>query len=257
LRRKAILVLGMHRSGTSAVTRVIGSLGAQLPKNLMPANPANEEGYWESMDLYSLHEELFHDVGTSWDDVLPFPQAWFTSKEAQDFQRRILTVLRQEFGPARLFVVKDPRISRLVPLWLQVLRQFESEPSFVLTWRHPLEVAASLKTRDGLMTAHSLLLWLRHRVEAEKATRGQRRSFVSYDALLSDWRGEINRIGRELGISWLELTAERCAEIDTFLSAHLRHHNYSEQELDACPEVGQWVKRIHHATMQAKRATGN
>jgi GT2 family glycosyltransferase/glycosyltransferase involved in cell wall biosynthesis len=253
--RKAIIVTGMHRSGTSAVTRLLNLLGAALPGNLMPANHANETGYWESMDLYSIHEELFSRVGTSWDDVLSFPERWFASEEAQGFQQRILAVLRQEFGAARLFVIKDPRISRLVPLWLAVLRQFESEPRFVLTWRHPLEVAASLKTRDGIPRANSLLLWLRHRLEVEKATRGQRRSFVSYDALLLDWRAEIDRIGHELGIRWSGLSAKRYAEIDAFLSAHLRHHKYSERELDAYPEVGRWVKRIHRATMQAKRGS--
>jgi lipopolysaccharide biosynthesis protein len=90
-------------------------------------------------------------------------------------------------------------------------------------------------------------------MEAEKATRGQRRSFVSYDALLADWQKEINRIGRDLGISWPELTPESCAEVDTFLSTTLRHHGYSEKELDAYPEVGQWVKRIYRAVMQPAR----
>jgi lipopolysaccharide biosynthesis protein len=245
----------MHRSGTSVITRVLGLLGGQLPENLMLPNPANEQGYWESMDLYSIHEELLSRAGTSWDDVLRFPEPWFASEEAKDFQQRILAVLHREFGTAQLFVIKDPRISRLVPLWLAVLRQFESEPGFVLPLRHPLEVAASLRTRDGLPKADSLLLWLRHLVEAEKATRGQRRSFVSYEALLADWRKEIKRIGRDLEISWPELTSERSIEIDAFLSTSLRHHEYSEKELDTCPEIGQWVKRIYHAAMRAARGS--
>jgi hypothetical protein len=252
-KRKAIIVAGMHRSGTSAITRILGLAGAQLPKNLMPANPANEKGYWESMDLYSIHDEILSNAGTSWDDVLRFPEGWFAGEEAQDVQRRILAVLRQEFRAARLFVIKDPRISRLVPLWLRVLRQFESAPCFVLTLRHPLEVAASLKRRNGFTRANSLLLWLRHLIEAEKATRGQRRSFVSYDALLTDWRKEIKRIGRDLGISWPALTPERCAEIDTFLSASIRHHRCSEKELDAYPEIGQWVKRLYRAVLRTTR----
>jgi hypothetical protein len=250
-KRKAIIVAGMHRSGTSATTRVLGLAGAQLPKNLMPANPANEKGYWESMDLYSIHDEILSNAGTSWDDVLRFPEGWFVSEEAQDAQRRILAVLRQEFRAARLFVIKDPRISRLVPLWVRVLRQFESTPSFVLTVRHPLEVAASLNARDGFPIANSLLLWLRHLIEVERTTRGQRRSFVSYDALLTDWRKEINRIGRDLRISWPALPAERCAEVDTFLSASIRHHKCSEEKLDAYPEIGQWVKRLYRAAMRA------
>jgi lipopolysaccharide biosynthesis glycosyltransferase len=219
----------------------------------MPPTPANEKGYWESMDLFAIHEEILHRAGTSWEDFMRFPEAWFTSEEAQGFQQKILTVLRKEFGTAPLFVVKDPRICRLVPLWLGVLRQFESAPGFVFMLRHPLEVAASLEARDGLPRANSLLLWLQHLIEAEKATRGQRRSFVSYDALLADWRTEINKIGHDLGVSWPELTPQRCTEIDTFLSIPLRHHEYSEKELDAYPEIGQWVKRVYRAVMQAAK----
>ena len=45
--RRAVIVLGMHRSGTSALTRVISLLGADLPSSLMPANLSNEAGFFE------------------------------------------------------------------------------------------------------------------------------------------------------------------------------------------------------------------
>jgi hypothetical protein len=252
-KKKAIIVLGMHRSGTSAITRVLGLLGAQLPKNLMPANPANEAGYWESMDLYSIHEEMLSSAGTAWDDILPFPEAWYTSEKAEQFQQRILSVLRKDFNAAQLYVIKDPRISRLMPLWLRVLREFKSLPHVVISVRHPLEVVASLKQRDNVSRAKTLLLWLRHLLEAERATRGQRRSFVSYDALLNDWHGVTNRISRELSITWQKPGAKKRAEITAFVSSNLRHYSYSEKDLDEYPEVGRWVKKVYSAVRRASQ----
>jgi hypothetical protein len=249
--RKAIVVLGMHRSGTSALTRVLGLLGVQLPKNLMPANPANEAGYWESIDLHDVHEEILSSAGTSWDDILPFPEAWYTTEKAEQFQQKLLWVLRKDFNASELYVIKDPRISRFVPLWLHILREFRSVPHFIICVRHPLEVAASLTERDGFAKAKALLLWLRYLLEVEKATRGQRRSFVSYDALLSDWRGVINKVSHDLGITWQKPGAEKRTEIEAFLSSGLRHHSYSETDLNAYPEAGQWVRNVYSAVKQA------
>ena len=93
-RRIAILVLGMHRSGTSAVTRVINLLGADLPSNLMPAVAgANEPGFWESMDVYRLNDEILASVGSSWDDWRRFDPAWMRSAEKDRFKVRALAIL--------------------------------------------------------------------------------------------------------------------------------------------------------------------
>ena len=45
VRKVGVLVAGMHRSGTSAVTRVLASLGCDLPNTLMEADPNNAMGY--------------------------------------------------------------------------------------------------------------------------------------------------------------------------------------------------------------------
>ena len=67
--RIAILVLGMHRSGTSALTRMISLLGADLPANLMPAREQNNEtGFWESEDVRRINDILLTSMGSAWDD---------------------------------------------------------------------------------------------------------------------------------------------------------------------------------------------
>ncbi|MCH8806417.1 MAG: sulfotransferase family protein, partial [Planctomycetes bacterium] len=134
----------------------------------------------------ALHDEMLESVGSKWYDVSAFPDSWYESEAAASFAGRALEILEQEYGTAPLFVLKDPRISRFVPFWLSVLETLGTEPSFIIMVRQPLEVAASLEQRDAFLPAHSILLWLRHMLDAERATRGQSRAFLDYDRLLGD-----------------------------------------------------------------------
>src|SRR5690606_30890898 len=107
--------LGMHRSGTSAVTRIFSLLGCDLPANLMGANKTNEAGHWESVPICQLNDRLLESAGSCWHDWQAFNPGWLRSPKAQTFREEALSVLEQEFGNSRLFVLKDPRICRLVP----------------------------------------------------------------------------------------------------------------------------------------------
>ena len=68
--KTAFVIAGMHRSGTSALTRVVSMLGAKLPRTLMPPMPDNPKGYWESPAIAQLNDALLGELGSSWDDVL-------------------------------------------------------------------------------------------------------------------------------------------------------------------------------------------
>src|SRR5215469_9555194 len=74
--RRAVFVLGMHRSGTSAVTRVLNLLGVELGTGLMAASPDNERGYWEHLGIVQEHDQLLEALGSSWDDVRALPPDW-------------------------------------------------------------------------------------------------------------------------------------------------------------------------------------
>jgi len=101
--RRAVVVLGMHRSGTSALTRMISLLGADLPHNLMPPHFSNEAGFFESNDLMIVHEQLLSSAGSNWQDWRVFNPDWYRSTAAADFKQRFLGVLRRDFAESRLF----------------------------------------------------------------------------------------------------------------------------------------------------------
>ena len=87
VRRTALLVLGMHRSGTSALTGVIGLMGADLPNDLMAASDLNAKGFFESNRITNFDEELLASAGFTWWDCRRFPAEWFSSPVARAFAR--------------------------------------------------------------------------------------------------------------------------------------------------------------------------
>ena len=196
--RRCILILGMHRSGTSALTKALGLLGGQLPAETMPPAADNPRGYWESPALARFNNQLLRSAGTSWNDDAAVPAAWFADS-ARAADRDIASRLLSEAFPGDdTFVCKDPRICRLLPFWRAVLEAAGIEPDPVLMLRDPGEVARSLAARAGgsglsagasvVSHARGLLLWLRYVLDAERDSRDLLRHVITYHGLLDDWR---------------------------------------------------------------------
>ena len=245
--RQALIVLGMHRSGTSALTRVFNLLGADLPRNVMGPGRGNEVGHWESADLVVIHDELLASAGSRWDDWRAFNPEWTASGVAETFRERLLAVMRADFQHSPLFLLKDPRICRFMPVWGEVLARFGAAPHVAIPIRNPVEVAASLNARDGFLPAKSYLLWLRHVLDAERSTRDLPRAFITYDALMDDWRRVARDIGGHLGVRWPRWSDAAALEIDRFMSASLRHHAVDPALLPVRADIVDWVKAAYDA----------
>lgn len=251
--KQAILVLGMHRSGTSALTRVLSLMGADLPKNLMGPGVGNDTGHWESNDLVAIHDDMLASAGTSWADWRAVNPDWISSAEAEAAKQRLLAVLGHDYAGSSLFVIKDPRICRFVPLWLDLLKRFGAAPVPILPIRNPLEVAASLRRRDGFPLTKSYLLWLRHVLDAEHASRGLPRAIVTYDMLMDDWRAAVSRISTSTGLRWPRRTDSTELAADRFLADAHRHHLTDETQLNARADVADWVKSAYGALLAMSR----
>ena len=220
---RAILVLGMHRSGTSAVTRVLNLLGAALGEALMPPGADNPAGFWEHQGVVDIHERLLADLERSWDDPRPLPDGWLESSAATDAGHALSELLRREFSGAPLWAVKDPRLCRLLPLWRRLLGTLDVEPRILLVARHPSEVAGSLLRRDGLPVPLGELLWARYLLDATHGSEGCLRGVIGYRDLLADWRSAVDAINRALDLQ-LQADAGQARRIEAFLDPQLRHH---------------------------------
>ena len=245
--RTALMVLGMHRSGTSAMTRVLGLCGAGLPQqSAMDTHESNPLGHWEPWSIVDTHDAFLSAAGTRWDAVADYPAAIFESPAAEACRRRLVQLVHQEYGGMpTLLVLKDPRISRLMPLWRPVLESLGATPRVIIMVRNPIEVAASLKRRDGWGEQRGLAVWLRYLLCTERATRDLPRCFVDYDQLVGDWRSVIAKISEQLNIAFSEFDPETERDIDAFVRQDLRHHRSARASLLARDDIAECVKQAY------------
>ena len=227
----------MHRSGTSATARVLNLLGCKIPGPLVPAFHGNDFGHWEPQAVVDLHDAFLRAAGVNVNSVFGLEPSWFSSAEARAQVDATVDLLRRHLSDAPLHVIKDPRMGFFIPIWRDALDRIGVEAAFVLPFRDPAEVAASLARRqthvypDGVWPpGRGILLWLRYVLSAEHATRGAPRTFVAYDALLTDWRAEARRIGGQLTLTWPRDEGEAAPEIDAFLSRELKHETVGRRD---------------------------
>jgi hypothetical protein len=246
--RQCVLVLGMHRSGTSAVARVLSLIGAGLPRHVMAASGSNVAGHWEPKRIVELNERLLLEGDSAWNDWRHFAAESALSPSARKrFRAEIAREIEQEFEGESLFVLKDPRISRITPLYLDALATLNIAVKVVLVSRHPMEVAGSLQARDGMPTSDALLLWLRHDLDAEAATRGADRLVLSYDALMDDPDGAIRRLEDFLKPEARDPSRIDVAAARASLRGELRHHLPRDIACPALPQVAAWASEAFAA----------
>ena len=220
--RVAILVLGMHRSGTSALTWLIGQMGAALPKDAIVASAENSTGYWESAGLVAADEQLIRAAGSSWFDPRALDLSRVPPALLADRLQGIRTAIEHAWGEAPLLAIKDPRQCRFVPTLTGQLGELGIAARAILMLRGASEVAASILRRDGTIASYGLLLWLRHMLDAELETRALPRVIIRYDSLLADWRATAGRVAPLLGREgWAP--KDGGAELDAFINPDLRH----------------------------------
>lgn len=217
IRGASVIVLGMHRSGTSSVAGACVRLGLTPPRTLLPAAPDNPTGFYESAYVNAVNDLILREAGFDWSDCLAFDPARFDTSARAALASMTAGVLQQEFGGAEAIVLKDPRLCVTLPLWLPALRRNKAALSVLLVLRHPAAVARSLARRDGMAPDRAVGLWLHHMVEAERVSRAIPRAVICYEQMLAGWRATLDRAGRLAGITWPEWDGGPRPDIDQFL----------------------------------------
>ncbi|WP_457669212.1 hypothetical protein [Thiolapillus sp.] len=229
--RTLILVLGMHRSGTSVLTRVLNLLGADVGRDLLAAQKdINARGFWEHRELVAINEKLLSAVGRSWYDFLPLPSSLWSGEAIAGLQEQAVTFLGTAFAEdATLAVIKDPRLCLLLPFWESAAKQAGWKPVVILATRSPAEVAASLCRRDPLTQMSADLLWLRYTEDSERYSRELPRLCVDYAGLLADWKAVMGKVSKALGMDWPVDIHTASEAISQAIDPGLRHQREVEE----------------------------
>jgi hypothetical protein len=218
--KDVIFILGMGRSGTSALARILSLCGCVLPATLKDANEANPRGFWEPVDALKLNDEfLFRHGATYFDPTLRLQgELTFAPDETEGYIAQVGAFLRHCPQSAPL-VVKDPRITALFDFWLQAARREGFCVKVIVAIRNPSEVAASLGALIEAPVELWHASWLKYNLLAELHSRHLPRVFVEYSSLLGDWRSQVARVTRALAFD--EMIEDGAAAIDAFLTRDL------------------------------------
>ncbi|MBO0662138.1 hypothetical protein LQ948_04845 [Jiella sp. MQZ9-1] len=248
IHRICVLILGMHRSGTSALSGVLHHLGCDLAAHRLDANSSNGAGFFDSSVIRQFNEEILASAGSSWDEFQAFSPEWRASAHGQDFLDRAVDLLGREFGQSRLFVIKDPRICRFAPFWIDALGRIGCEIRPILMIRSPLDVGHSMRQRHQFSEALSQMIWLRHGLDAEAATRGfaPKRLTTNFDQLMQGWEIVAERARRQLDIIWPRSIEAVEFDVAHFLSTDHRHHPAGDAQVLGNPLLTEWVREFYH-----------
>ncbi|MFA7238508.1 MAG: glycosyltransferase [Sulfuricellaceae bacterium] len=247
-KNRLIVVLGMHRSGTSAIARGLKVLGVELGDKIMPPVEGNNaKGFYEDIDLNALNIEMLNTIESDWHHV-----AAFDSIDAEILRKKghflhAAELLRQKVSSATVFGFKDPRVAKLLPFWKGVISHCQLDVSYVLAVRNPLSVVKSLAKRDSIEAEQAYLMWLAHVLTSLTDSAGAMRVLVDYDRLMQSPDHELNRMAKHLD---LEIDPTELQSYKTeFLDQKLRHTVYELNDLlldDTCPPI---VREIYAALL--------
>lgn len=242
-RSRAIVVIGMHRSGTSAIARGLQALGVYLGNDFLDAQPENPTGYWEDRRIVELNERVLKALRLTWDSVDALERRDFGGWRMWRLRRDAVRDLRRRFTKQPLWGFKDPRTIRLLPLWQRALREAQVDDRYLLVIRNPASIAASLYARQRMDVDSARRLWLAHMVPFLRDLEDKPLVVVDFDLLMNDPRGQLERIAQRL-----ELSAAHAGEVDrfaaNFLDERLRHTTFSPDDLDASNDTARMTREV-------------
>jgi len=240
-----VCILGMHRSGTSVVSRLVNLLGVDLGSDsyLTASGPDNPKGYWEHRAFVEINDRILAAFGGRWDRAPAFPCDWLRAPELSEPRERARQLLHDEFSSTPMWGWKDPRTSLTLPFWQELVGQMR----YIIPVRNPAAVVASLVQRNGMSTDEAEALWLSHTHAILAATTGQPRLFVFLEDLMDRPPVLMQQIAGFLGVPERATDVAIQNEASGFIEQRLYHHRSTARQLASDTAVSFPTKSVYLA----------
>ena len=229
-RRPIVLVLGMHRSGTSLCSHVLSTLGVDMTDQIPAPGaetllPDNAKGHWERWEIVDFHDRilgLFDRAYYSPSHDLRLPVAWWADPRVAETRREIVGFLERRMG-ADLFGFKDPRTVRLMPMWHQIIKELKLTPKIIYCLRNPAQVARSLHAREGMRLELGEYRWFTYNVDFFQYARGSEICTIEYESWFDDYRINLTRLRKFLELPEDQSEFEVDLAVSEIVDNALRH----------------------------------
>jgi hypothetical protein len=228
-RRPIVIVLGMHRSGTSLCSHVLSVLGVDMADQAGPGDgtptPDNAKGYWERWEITDLHDRVLGLLNRDyWTPTHDFgmPVAWWADPQVIAVRREMAEFLKRRIGDAP-FGFKDPRTVRLMPLWHQLMRELQLSPKLIFCLRNPAQVARSLLARDRVDTDIGEARWFSYVLDFFRYNRRCEFCLIEYEHWFEDVSVNLNKLTNFLDLHERKADADLERAVSSIVDAELRH----------------------------------
>lgn len=220
----------MHRSGTSLIAGVLRILGVNLGENLMGSAPSNELGHFEHSEINLINDAVLKQLNSSWDDANELPDFWHKREDILPYKQQIKDIIGRDFAKSPLFCIKDPRISILLPIYLNIFAELDIEPLFIIMKRDAAEISKSLYQRNDFSLIKSLDIIIKYEKSIERFTDNAKKVYISFNDLVNYPRYCIEKIKDNLGIP-LKSYENLEKDLVKFIDPRLKHHNLLADQL--------------------------
>lgn len=241
--KKIVVVLGMHRSGTSTVMNALACLGVSLGDDLIPPGKDNPKGFFEDKSVNELNIEMLEAIGQHWFSLSLVTDAHVKQLVSLGYVEKATELLTEKLAGVEVFGFKDPRVSKLLKFWKIVFAKMNCDVSYVFCLRHPLSVAESLYKRNKTPIKKGCLLWLSYNLSIANDLQGVSFSAVDYDVLMENPEAYIYSLAAQLNLA---VNPEKAKQFSCeFIDNSLRHSKYSEAELLDNPDCSALVAQAY------------
>lgn len=237
-----LAVIGMHRSGTSMVSRLANLAGLFIGNDaeMLPASHDNPAGYWEPEWILAINERLLAQMGGTWHMPPPACET-YGGPGLEALREEAVRDVNRRYSNRKPWGWKDPRTTLVIPFWRSVVGDIR----FAICVRNPLDVAQSLQVRDSFNIRYAIALWHYYTETALRETAPEERMVVFYERFFGDYRGAVAPFLEFAGLACPPEGSAGDRGMREFVDGKLRHHSHTLADVLAHPEIPDYSKALY------------